>query len=325
MTAAFIFDNMRKKTPQIPVLLGPTAVGKSAIALELCRLNDWELVSLDSRQVYRGMDVGTAKPSLDEMEATPHHLIDTLSPSDEYSAARWADDAREVIEDILKRGKLPLICGGTFFYLQALKEGMTNTDDSPLAFREECRALEEKTPGALHALLLQEDPERASVLHEHDIQRLIRALYKVRHQSNKPEVEVPLYDFVTIVLYREREKLYNRINTRVDAMVKAGLYEEFDLLCSKGFNQESPGLKCVGYQEFFNYIGEGVSFADTVEKIKQNTRKFAKRQMTWLRNKQEALVKLDITNLPLNKSIKLVQEQFKTALHKSIAERSDCE
>ena len=307
---------MNKQLPQIPVLLGPTAVGKSALALELCERNNWELISCDSRQIYKGMDIGTAKPTVEELSLVPHHLISFLSPDDEYSAARWATDAKKSIEEIINRGKTPLITGGTFFYFQALREGVEHTSEINHVFRDTCRQEEEKNPGILHQRLMSIDPARAEMLHPHDIQRIIRALFicetKDVLSSQKKFLQEPSpYDFTVVSLFRKREQLYKRINQRVDMMLEQGLLKEFEQLLSQGYHKESPGLKCVGYQEFFNYIDKSDSLEGIADTIKQHSRRYAKRQLTWLRNKQQADLQLDITHINKTQAIEFIENCYR--------------
>lgn len=294
---------------KIPVILGPTAVGKSALTLALAEEVQGELISCDSRQIYTMMDIGTAKPTKDERERVLHHLVDIVNPSVEFSAGEWARMAEDAIEQCLQRGKRPLICGGTFFYFQVLSEGLSLSFPADMSFRKEMTALENEAPGTLHRKLLQLSPEKADKIHANDTYRLIRALQNLRDVSDSATssgTRVQQYEFVPILLERERSHLYDRINQRVDRMLDAGLYEEFTTLLEKGFHKESPGLKCVGYREFFNYIDLQCTKEFAIEKIKQNTRKFAKRQLTWLRNKIHAELKINLDCHDIDKSIKSI-------------------
>lgn len=295
---------------KIPVILGPTAVGKSAVTLELAEQVGGELLSCDSRQIYIGMDIGTAKPSSEELHSVKHHLVNIVDPSVEFSAGEWARRAEVAIEECIGHGKRPFICGGTFFYYQVLSEGLSCSYPADISFREEMVALEKKEPGSLYSRLMALNPEKGKIIHENDTYRLIRALQNFRDAQEdrvSPQRKVQQYQFVPIVLERERTVLYDRINQRVDLMIEAGLFEEFEALLQKGYHKESPGLKCVGYREFFNYIDSQCTKEFAVEKIKQNTRKFAKRQLTWLRNKIHAELKIDLDRHDIDKSIKNIK------------------
>lgn len=295
---------------KIPVILGPTAVGKSELTLQLAKEIGGEIVSCDSRQVYRMMNVGTAKPSAAECKEVTHHIVDIVDPSFEFSAAEWSRRAEAAIEEIQSRGNLPLVCGGTFFYYQVLSEGLSHSFPADYGFRKEMLSKEKETPGVLHQLLCEQDALKAEQIHANDHYRLIRALQNIRDREKGALEHLPnntaQYHFIPIVLERERSLLYHRINQRVDEMMKRGLYEEFQSLLEAGYSEETPGLKCVGYREFFNYIDSQSSLDITVEKIKQNTRKFAKRQLTWLRNKIQAELKIDLNSYDKDKSISTI-------------------
>lgn len=279
---------------KIPVILGPTGVGKSSLAISLAKKIGGEIISCDSRQIYRDMSIGTAKSTKEELDAVPHHLIDILDPSDEYAAGMWSGDAKVAIDSIIKRGKTPIICGGSFFYYHALINGFDLETPPDRDFREECKKREEENPGVLYRELEEVDSKRALEIESADIYRVIRSLQRVRDNSlEKVRVELP-YSFVTTVLERNRAELYDKINSRVDKMVEDGLYDEFESLLQKGYHKESPGLKCVGYQEFFNYIEGESSLSSCVETIKRSSRKYAKRQLTWLRNKIAATVTINL-------------------------------
>ncbi len=281
----------------IPVIIGPTGIGKSSLALEIARELGGEIVSCDSRQIYRGMDIGTAKPTKEELLSVPHHLVDILDPSDEYAAGRWAFDADEAIHSIAGRGKLPIICGGTFFYFSALRNGFDMTTSPDREFRKEALEREESEgAGTLHHELMEKNPLRADQIHANDLYRIIRALQIERDGAGKTDAMTE-FEFTLVELYTKRENLYSRINSRVDNMLEQGLYKEFNTLLDRGFNQDTPGLKCVGYREFFNYIEKRESFEEAVSKIKQNSRHYAKRQLTWLRNREIPRFRIDIDEL----------------------------
>jgi tRNA dimethylallyltransferase len=279
----------------VPVILGPTAVGKTELVLELAREFGYEVISCDSRQIYRFMDVGTAKPSLEQRSKVKHHLIDILEPAQTYSAFAFAQDALRIIRESARSQKKVLICGGTGLYFYILSGGADALDEADLEYR----ALLQKQAGesgaaALHEKLREVDPQTASRIHPNDLQRLLRAL-DIFHRSghsisslqkkNSPPRDI---DFRTVVVNRPREILYKRINERVDMMIEQGLWEEFGSLRERGYGETSPGMVCVGYRELFD-VERGVSGLNSAAAlIKQNSRRYAKRQMTWFRNKTEA-------------------------------------
>ncbi len=282
---------------QIPIIVGPTGIGKSSLAMTLAEELNGEIVSCDSRQLYRGMNIGTAKPTQEELDLVPHHMVDIIDPSEEYGAGRWAIEADTIIHDIISRGKLPIICGGTFFYFSALRDGFDITTPPDHAFRKNAIEREDRGgEGTLHAELQNINPERASEIHPRDIHRTIRALQIENDGSGEVQKSAD-HNFYMIELTTPRDQLYDRINKRVDQMVERGLFDEFQNLLESGLTEESPGLKCVGYREFFNYIDQSVSFDEVISQIKQSSRKYAKRQLTWLRNRETSQYKVEMDTI----------------------------
>ena len=281
----------------VPVILGPTAVGKTELALELALRFDYEIISCDSRQIYRHMDIGTAKPSFAEREKIKHWLVNFINPDRSYSAHHFAREAIKIIRNRNACGKNVLICGGTGLYFYGLSEGLGVREESDHLLREKLQK-RVHTEGAqsLHNELVRVDPQSASKLHPNDLQRVIRAL-EVFYKSGKPlsllqqEKCHPPSDieFITYVVTSPRDALYKRINLRVDKMISSGLLEEYRLLRAMGYDEKSPGMQCVGYREFFPLNKGGLSLSDAVEKIKKNTRNYAKRQLTWFKNKTEGV------------------------------------
>lgn len=288
------------KSKKIKILAvgGPTASGKSALALELARRLDGEIVSCDSMQVYRGMNIGTAKPTLEEMDGIPHHMIDVSDPDVDYSAADYADGAAKAIEDIVSRGKLPILCGGTGMYLDALlrptsfSEAEGGTDSSDEIRRELAEFANKHGNEALHGKLREVDPMSADSIHPNNVKRVIRALeiYLVtgvtKTESDKKTVagESP-YDCTVITLdYEDRNILYDRINRRVDVMVEDGLLAEADELYRSGKLKEgTTAYQAIGYKELLLHLRDGLPLELAVETLKKNTRNYAKRQITWFK------------------------------------------
>lgn len=280
---------------KIPVILGATAVGKSAVAFELAKQIDGEIISCDSRQIYKFMDIVTAKPSKSQQHEIKHHLIDIVEPNVEYSAVKWANDCVEKIAEIKSREKIPIICGGTFFYIEALKNGFDVSGGQNPDLRNELLEFREKHGNEeLYKILYKKNPKRASELHQNDTNRIIRALQIEnggKHEFLPNEIEK---DFTYFILSSSREKLYERINLRVDKMLTDGLFDEYCKICEKYPDKNTAGRNCVGYREFDEYITQNCSFDDAVNLIKQHSRNFAKRQLTWLRNKFSDKIVIDV-------------------------------
>ena len=278
---------------KIIAIAGPTASGKSALALELCKRLNGELVSFDSMQIYRGLDIGTAKPTKAEQAEVRHHLIDICDPSESFSAADFAKCAHEAIADIRSRGKRAVLCGGTGLYLDSvlgrLDFGEIESDDK---LREELfRFAEENGVDALHERLREIDPSAAETIHKNNVRRVVRAIEiylltgKTKTEHDRLAISNSPYDSVIIALdYADREVLYNRINSRVDAMISAGLEDEVrELYASGGLSPDTTAGQAIGYKEMLDYIRGIDTLEAAVEKIKLGTRRYAKRQLTWLR------------------------------------------
>lgn len=278
---------------KIIAVAGPTASGKSALALELCKRLDGELISLDSMQIYRGLDIGTAKPTKAEQAEVRHHMIDICEPTENFSAAEFAERAHKVIADVQSRGKKAVLCGGTGLYLDTvlgrLDFGEIESDEK---LRGELIAFAEKNGAdALHERLREIDPQAAEKIHPNNVRRVARAIEiyeltgKTKTEHDREAISDSPYESLIIGLdYDDREVLYNRINRRVDAMIEAGLEGEVRSLVSRGLlSAESTAGQAIGYKEMLGYIAGDCSLGDAVEKIKLGTRRYAKRQLTWLR------------------------------------------
>ncbi len=275
------------------ILTGPTASGKSEVALHIARSIGAEIISADSMQVYRGMDVGTAKPSPEVRADVTHHLIDIVEPSERYSVGRFVSDAHKAIADIEGRGKRYIIVGGTGLYIKALREGLFSAPEADWALREELMAVaEEKGVEYLHNALREVDPRAAERIAEGDLRRTVRALEvhrKTGHAISLLQKEWGEWgqgggESVLIALYRRRKNLHRRIEERVDRMLELGLVAEVERLLSKPDKPGKQAREALGYKEVIEHL-EGKLGADEMrDKIKQNTRRFAKRQMTWFRS-----------------------------------------
>lgn len=273
-------------------IIGPTAVGKTELSINLAKKLNTEIVSGDSMLVYRKLDIGTAKPSLEERQGIPHHLIDFLDAHEDFSAAKFNEVAHNIIHDINKKGKIPILAGGTGLYVKSLLEGY---DFSPApksqALREKLELLaKEKGNLYLYEMLKKMCPRTAERLHPNDIRRVVRAI-EVYHlkgqearQAKSYDIENKLrYDCLVIGLTMDRQRLYERINLRVDKMIRNGLVDEVKNLLNEGLSTNCQAMQAIGYKEIVAYLNGQCTFIDAVNNIKQATRNFAKRQFTWYR------------------------------------------
>lgn len=283
-------------SPSDPILTitGPTAVGKTALSLEVAEVLDAEIVSADSRQVYQELTIGTAKPSLEARERVPHHFIGERSLHEPFSAGTYADEANRRIRDILDRGRRPLVVGGATLYLHALQYGLADIPDVDDDVRERLEdRLEREGKEALYEELQEVDPNQAENTDPTKTHRVIRAL-EVYHGTGKPltyyyeNQSEPPFDYVTVVLNRERDQLYDRINRRVDLMLEEGLLDEVrSVMEMEGVRLDEPPLSTIGYREPIRHLREEIDHDEMVRLIKRNTRRYAKRQLTWFRRYDE--------------------------------------
>lgn len=275
------------------VLTGPTGSGKSEIVLKLFRDNpDLEVISADSRQIYRGLDIGTDKPTPGQRERYRFHLIDIISPGERYTAFDFTRDARRLLEKILREGRIPLVCGGTGLYIRSLVEGIAEIPEGDYHYREQLQEeVVTKGPQYLYEQLKEIDPAEADKIHPHNIRRIIRALeiYKITGQpkssfltDNRSESNSDV-EFMVICLMPDRERLYKAINDRVDKMMKAGLLREVEGLYNQGMKDAILSINVIGYNELIEYLDDRISLETALTQIKQNTRRFAKRQITWFK------------------------------------------
>ena len=277
------------------VLTGPTASGKTSLSIRLAKAFQCEIICMDSMQIYRGMDIGTAKPTMAEMDGIPHHMLDVTDPRENYSVAQYQQAAEDVAQEILQRGKQPLFVGGTGLYLRALRHpmgmGQAAADD---ALREALQQ-EADAPGgkeALHHRLAMVDPDTAERLPVNDVRRVIRALevYQLTGVpfSKQPQVEEEArFRYRVATLTMERSLLYRRIEQRVDAMMEQGLPNEIKGLLDAGVPADAQAMKAIGYKEMIPALRGDISMEEAVAALKQNTRHYAKRQLTWMRREED--------------------------------------
>lgn len=272
------------------VIAGPTASGKTALAIEIAKQIDGEVVSADSMQVYRDMNIGTAKPDAEEMDGVPHHLLDVVSPDTDFSLAGFTELAHAAIREIYERGKIPILAGGTGLYIDTVMENRPLSENSfdPAVRKRLEEEWETKGGEAMHAELAGLDPEAAARLHPNEKRRILRALEiyyttgetKTDHLQKKSE---KIYDYFVFALELPREILYNRINRRVDVMMEAGLLDEVRAVYKPLRGQKRTALQGVGYKELIWFLEGRATLQEAVELLKRNTRRLAKRQMTWFR------------------------------------------
>lgn len=287
-----------EKKPLI-ILTGPTAVGKTALSIQLAKAVGGEIVSADSMQVYRHMDIGSAKVTKEEMEGIPHYLIDVLEPQDDFNVVTFQTLARQAMDEIYSHGNIPIITGGTGFYIQALLYDIDfkeNDEKNPI--REEleqlAKDLGDKAPEVLHEKLTQVDPEAAKQIHANNVKRVIRAIEYFKqtgekiseHNEEMRQKESP-YNFLYYVLTRDRKTLYERIDERVDIMMENGLVEEVKKLKSMGCHRGQTSMQGLGYKEILDYLDDDCTLEDAVYILKRDTRHFAKRQLTWFRRERD--------------------------------------
>lgn len=285
------------KRPMI-ILSGPTAVGKTALSVRLAKKINAEIISADSMQIYRYMDIGSAKVRPEEMEGIPHYLIDVLDPEEDFNVVRFQKMALESAEEIYKKGKIPLLVGGTGFYIQALLYGIDFTESNEDGGYRKMLELTAAEKGAayLYEKLMKTDPKSAYEIHPNNVKRVIRALEFYHqtgrliseHNAKERKKESP-YNFAYFVLTDEREKLYHRIDKRVDQMMDEGLLDEVRFLKERGVKKTSTSMQGLGYKELFAYLDGEYPMEEAVRIIKRDTRHFAKRQITWFKREKEVI------------------------------------
>ena len=285
------------KKPLI-ILTGPTAVGKTKVSIGLAKALNGEIISADSMQVYKYMDIGSAKIRPEEMQGVRHYLVDELEPDEEFHVVRFQQMAKQAMEEIYAKGKIPIVVGGTGFYIQALLYDIDFTEnDEDTEYRKELEKLaKEKGTDSLHDMLKEVDPASAESIHANNVKRVIRALefYKLtgqkisEHNERERGKESP-YEFCYFVLNDDRQLLYDRIDLRIDKMLEDGLLEEVTALKNKGYTKDMVAMQGLGYKEFLDYLNGACTLEEAIYILKRDTRHFAKRQLTWFRRERDVI------------------------------------
>lgn len=290
---------MNTEKKPLLILTGPTAVGKTALSIQLAKAVGGEIVSADSMQVYRHMDIGSAKVTKEEMEGIPHYLIDVLDPQDDFNVATFQALARQAIDEIYSHENIPIITGGTGFYIQALLYDIDfkkNDEKNPIRkeLEELAKKLGDKAPGVLHEKLSRIDPEAARQIHANNIKRVIRAIEyfeqtgeKISEHNEEMHQKESPYNFLYYVLTRDRKTLYERIDKRVDIMIANGLVKEIEKLKAMGCHKGQTSMQGLGYKEILDYLDGSCTLDEAVYILKRDTRHFAKRQLTWFRRERD--------------------------------------
>lgn len=290
-------ENIKNNLPKILCVVGPTASGKTAYAIELAKGNNGEIVSCDSMQIYTYMNIGTAKATAEERAEVPHHMIDFVDPNRDYSVADFVTDARACIAEILSRGKMPVLCGGTGLYIDSVLKSVEfspqKRDDK---LRDELwKKAEQDGAESVHEILKELDPVEADKVHYNNVKRVIRAIEickttgMTKTEADKLSIGKPMYNPTIYGLNMPREKLYERIDRRVDIMVEQGLVGEVRQLLNMGIRRDSTAMQAIGYKELVRYIDGLCDFETAIEDIKRESRRYAKRQLTWFRRNPDII------------------------------------
>lgn len=290
-------ENIKNNLPKILCVVGPTASGKTAYAIELAKGNNGEIVSCDSMQIYTYMNIGTAKATAEERAEVPHHMIDFVDPNRDYSVADFVTDARACIAEILSRGKMPVLCGGTGLYIDSVLKSVEfspqKRDDK---LRDELwKKAEQDGAESVYEILKELDPVEADKVHYNNVKRVIRAIEickttgMTKTEADKLSIGKPMYNPTIYGLNMPREKLYERIDRRVDIMVEQGLVGEVRQLLNMGIRRDSTAMQAIGYKELVRYIDGLCDFETAIEDIKRESRRYAKRQLTWFRRNPDII------------------------------------
>ncbi len=291
-------EKQTSERPPLIILTGPTAAGKSALSIELAKRIGGEIISADSMQVYRHMDIGSAKIMPDQMEGIRHHLIDVLEPTEEFNVVLFQKMAKEALQGIYGRGHIPIVAGGTGFYIQALLYDIDFTEnDEDTALRGELEQIAAAQGSeALFARLQQIDPESCEVIHANNVKRVIRAIefyektgMKISEHNKLQRENTSPYHFIYFVISDDRSRLYQKIEQRVDVMMELGLVEEVSGLLARGCTRDMVSMQGLGYKEIIDYLEGRSTLEEAVYRIKRDTRHFAKRQLTWFRRERDVI------------------------------------
>lgn len=304
--------------PNVIVIVGPTAVGKTKLSIDLSHRFNGEIISADSMQIYKYMNIGTAKPSVEEMDGIKHYLIDEIDPKEEFSVAQYKELAEKYIEEILNKGKQPIIVGGTGLYVNSIIYNISFSETvADKEYRQELENIAlQKGNQFIYNMLNEVDPDWAKKLHPNDTKRIIRALevYKctgetMSYQNAQSRLNESKYNFVIMGLSMERELLYSRINARVDKMIEEGLIDEVENLVKMGYNKEMTSMQGIGYKEIIDYFDGKYSKSETIDIIKMESRRYAKRQFTWFKRVEE-INWFDVTNIEYGEILEQTVEYF---------------
>lgn len=282
---------MDNKKGKILIICGPTASGKSELAVKCAELLNSEIISADALDVYRGLNVGTAKPTKNEMCGVKHHLLDIVAADKTFSVGDYKELARPIVDRFIEKGKIPVICGGTGFYINSIIYDLSYGNSAAnLKAREKYMKLaEEKGKQAVFDVLSAVDPETAAKLHPNDLKRVVRALEIYESGTKKSDIkdqQIPVYDYAAFAIDYEREELYKRIDERVDKMIGNGLVEEVDGLIKNGINIKNQSMQGIGYKEIYSYLNGYCTLNEAIAAIKLNTKHYAKRQITFFKRLQ---------------------------------------
>ena len=313
-------ERFMKMKDKLIILTGPTAVGKTDLSIKLAKAVDGEIISADSIQVYKYMDIGSAKITSEEMQGVPHHLIDVLNPDEDFNVALFKSMAKEAMDGIISRGHIPIVTGGTGFYIQALLYDVDFKENEDDGYRNELEELlVRKGAGYLHEMLKSVDEKSAEDIHFNNSKKVIRALEyyhqtgeKISEHNKKERAKSSPYNFAYFVLNCDRAKLYQRIEKRVDIMLKQGLVEEVKSLTDKyRLTSYTVSMQGLGYKEILSYLNNEISYDEAVYILKRDTRHFAKRQLTWFRREKDVIwVDKDILNSD-EKCLELMLDELK--------------
>jgi tRNA dimethylallyltransferase len=291
---------------KVLVLLGPTGVGKTGASILLAHELDTEIISADSMQLYRGMDIGTAKPSKEELAEVRHHMIDIIGPAESYSAGLYIETVTKIIEGLHKKNRIPVVVGGTGLYIKAMTRGIFSGPSADLLLRDELLLMEQDSPGSLYSYLLSMDREAAGKIQQQDIRRIVRALEVCLKSREKISIlqrnltsALP-FEFIKVGLTRERKELYKIIDERVEIMFEAGLMEEAESILRQC--PDRTALQAIGYKELKMYLDHDIDKDEAVRLIKRNTRRYAKRQFTWFK-KEDDIIWIDVTGIFESRSV----------------------